>query len=288
MWDTAHPNLRVQREHLSGPGTAYIVIRIDRSWIFPSVQYVRNIVNKVGVRQGESRVPVVLDCSHIYTSDFSSALGAKAMAADFQRRDQPLIFLDIQESVKKTFDGAGHGEVVTADGSEELRTKMEGQSSLALKCSIIVFKLLRQIGNLICPFQSCFRDKKTMPMVTLGSYQIPVLLMPSPLEVRTLFLMYKRRQRTRFLTTKRRWDKLTREATRRTVKATLTKRTNFRSQILAPSAPSLFKKGSRDRSIRIQWCIGIFILSIHCGRILSLRTVALMTRKWEEKRQVLR
>jgi len=125
MWDTAHPNLRVQREHLSGPGTAYLVIRVDRSWIFPSVQYVRNIVNKVGVRQGEARVPVVLDCSHIYTSDFSSALGAKAMAADFERRDQPLIFLDIQESVKKTFDGAGHGQVVTADGSEELRTKME-------------------------------------------------------------------------------------------------------------------------------------------------------------------
>jgi len=125
MWDTAHPNLRVQREHLSGPGTAYIVIRVDRSWIFPSVQYVRNIVNKVGVRQGEARTPVVLDCSHIYTSDFSAALGSKAMAADFQRRDQPLFFLDIQESVKKIFDGAGHGEVVTVDGSEELRTKLE-------------------------------------------------------------------------------------------------------------------------------------------------------------------
>ena len=127
MWDTAHPNLRVQREHLSGPGTGYIVIRIDRSWIFPSVQYVRNIVNKVGVRQGEARVPVVLDCSHIYTSDFSSALGAKAMAADFMRRGQPLIFLDIQESVKRTFDGAGHGEVVSVDGSEELRSRMEGE-----------------------------------------------------------------------------------------------------------------------------------------------------------------
>ena len=126
MWDTAHPNLRVEREQLSGPGTAYIVIRVDRSWIFPSVQYVRNIVNKVGVRQGEARTPVVLDCSHIYTSDFSAALGSKAMAADFQRRDQPLIFLDIQESVKKIFDGAGHGEVVAIDGQEDLRQALIG------------------------------------------------------------------------------------------------------------------------------------------------------------------
>ena len=104
--------------------------------------------------------------------------------------------------------------------------------TLSLRISIIVFKLLRQIGNLICPFQSCFRDKKTMPMVTLGSYQIPVLLMPSLLEAHTRFLMYKRRRRTRYLTTKRRWDKWTPEAVHRTMMAI--KKTNIQFPTLSP------------------------------------------------------
>ncbi len=126
MYDTARPKLKVDREHLSGPGTTYIVVRIDRSFVFPSVGYVRNIVNKVGVRQGESTVPVVLDCSHIFTSDFTAAMGSKRMADDFRRREQPLFFLDMSPGVKATFDGAGHGHVEMVDGRDELREKMLG------------------------------------------------------------------------------------------------------------------------------------------------------------------
>jgi sodium-independent sulfate anion transporter 11 len=132
MWDTARPKLDVQREHLSGqPGTTYIVIRIDRSFVFPSVSYVRNIVNKVAVRQGESTVPVVFDCSRIYTSDFTAALGSKSMAADFKKRGQQIFFLDLNKSVQECYDGAGHGEVVAVEGRDELRAKLEGEGKFS-------------------------------------------------------------------------------------------------------------------------------------------------------------
>jgi solute carrier family 26 (sodium-independent sulfate anion transporter), member 11 len=43
----------------------------DRCLIFPSVDYVRNLVTKHGTRQG--MIPVVIDCSHIYGADFTAA-----------------------------------------------------------------------------------------------------------------------------------------------------------------------------------------------------------------------
>jgi len=42
----------------------------DRCLIFPSVDYVRNIIVKHSLKQN---LPVVIDCSHIYGADFTAA-----------------------------------------------------------------------------------------------------------------------------------------------------------------------------------------------------------------------
>ena len=42
----------------------------DRCLIFPSVDYVRNLVTKHSMKQA---IPVVIDCSHIYGADFTAA-----------------------------------------------------------------------------------------------------------------------------------------------------------------------------------------------------------------------
>ena len=42
----------------------------DRCLIFPSVDYMRNLVTKHSIRQA---IPVVIDCSHIYGADFTAA-----------------------------------------------------------------------------------------------------------------------------------------------------------------------------------------------------------------------
>lgn len=42
----------------------------DRCLIFPSTDYVRNLVTKHSIRQG---IPVVIDCSHIYGADYTAA-----------------------------------------------------------------------------------------------------------------------------------------------------------------------------------------------------------------------
>ena len=39
--------------------------------------WIRNQINKAGVQDGESRLPLVLDCAHISSADFTAAEGKK-------------------------------------------------------------------------------------------------------------------------------------------------------------------------------------------------------------------
>lgn len=54
-------------------GYEYLVITPDRSLVFPSVEYVRAVVTKAGLKQGLSSIPVVIDCRHIQGADFTAA-----------------------------------------------------------------------------------------------------------------------------------------------------------------------------------------------------------------------
>lgn len=49
------------------------MITPDRSLVFPSVEYVRGVVSKAGIKQALSKMPVVLDATHIQGADFTAA-----------------------------------------------------------------------------------------------------------------------------------------------------------------------------------------------------------------------
>lgn len=113
----------------------------DRCLIFPSVDYVRNIVTKYSIKQTN---PVVIDCSHIYGADFTAAkvilsqpqvgeliykvslahrLASRptkpqpplltgslsqvieSLTQDFSRRGQTLFFYNLKPSVVAVFEG---------------------------------------------------------------------------------------------------------------------------------------------------------------------------------------
>lgn len=74
----------------------------DRCLIFPSVDYVKNLVNKLGAK---SQVPVVIDCSHIYGADFTAATVVETLVADFTARHQMLVFYNLKPSVGQVFGG---------------------------------------------------------------------------------------------------------------------------------------------------------------------------------------
>lgn len=74
----------------------------DRCLIFPSVDYVRNLVTKHSIRQG---IAVVIDCSHIYGADYTAATVIDILTNDFVSRKQPLYFFNLKPSVSAVFEG---------------------------------------------------------------------------------------------------------------------------------------------------------------------------------------
>lgn len=80
------------------------MITPDRCLIFPSVDYVRNLVTKQSIKQG---LPVVIDCSHIYGADYTAATVIETISQDFAKREQSLFFYNLKPSVCAVFEGLG-------------------------------------------------------------------------------------------------------------------------------------------------------------------------------------
>jgi solute carrier family 26 (sodium-independent sulfate anion transporter), member 11 len=78
------------------------MITPDRCLIFPSVDYVRNLINKQGLR---NHIPIVIDCSFVYGTDFTASTVMKSLTSDFSQRKQPLFFYNLKPSVCAVFEG---------------------------------------------------------------------------------------------------------------------------------------------------------------------------------------
>ncbi|XP_037911072.1 sodium-independent sulfate anion transporter [Hermetia illucens] len=101
LYHAARPNITV--ETLTTPGGAeYLMITPDRCLIFPSVDYVRNLVTKHSLRQN---LPVVIDCTHVYGADFTAATVIENLTQDFSKRGQHLFFYNLKPSVCTVFEG---------------------------------------------------------------------------------------------------------------------------------------------------------------------------------------
>lgn len=93
------------------------MITPDRCLIFPSVDYVRNLVNKQSIKKN---LPVVIDCSHIYGADFTAARVVENITKDFAMRNQPLFFYNLKSSVCATFEGLAPVDFIVFYREEQL------------------------------------------------------------------------------------------------------------------------------------------------------------------------
>lgn len=88
-------------------GVEYLIITPDRCLMFPSVDYVRRLVTKCAA---SSSVPVVLECTHIYSADYTAAKSIEQLTADFHARRQPLYFYNVKPSVCSIFEAVAKPE----------------------------------------------------------------------------------------------------------------------------------------------------------------------------------
>lgn len=102
LYNAARPKIYME-EKITPSGKKYFLIIPDRCIIFPSADYVRTIINKQSMY---TRTPIVLDCTHCYTADYTSAKAIGSMLKDFKDRKQCLYFLNLKSSIAKVLRGA--------------------------------------------------------------------------------------------------------------------------------------------------------------------------------------
>ncbi|XP_018575202.1 sodium-independent sulfate anion transporter-like [Anoplophora glabripennis] len=122
LYATARPSVHVEKVTGSSgsDGCDYLVITPDRSLTFPSVEYVRALVSKAGVKQGSSSIPVVIDARHIQGADFTAAKGIKSLIEDFHKRNQPILFYNLKPRVISIFQGVQPKDFVYCQTYAEL------------------------------------------------------------------------------------------------------------------------------------------------------------------------
>ncbi|XP_063703592.1 sodium-independent sulfate anion transporter-like [Culicoides brevitarsis] len=102
LYHAARPKIHMEKR-CTPKATKYLLITPDRCLIFPSVDYVRNLINKQGIKL---QTPVVIDCTHIYGADYTAAKAIEMLLQDFESRNQPIYFLNLKPSVANVFEGA--------------------------------------------------------------------------------------------------------------------------------------------------------------------------------------
>jgi len=121
LYASARPSVHVER-HRTDWGCEYLIITPDRSLVFPSVEYVRSTVRKIGVKHGSSSIPVVIDSRHVQGVDFTAAKGVKSLIDDFVYRNQPLLFYNLKPSVVEVFQAMQPVKFLHCDTEQQLHT----------------------------------------------------------------------------------------------------------------------------------------------------------------------
>ncbi|XP_053999085.1 sodium-independent sulfate anion transporter [Hylaeus anthracinus] len=130
LYHAARPKISVEKL-TTRHGIEYLMLTPDRCLIFPSVDYVRNLVTKYSRRAGSVTTPVVIDCSHIYGADFTAATVIETLTRDFAMRGQPLFFYNLKPSVYAVFEGvASPSDFVVYYSQEKLDNLLKGKGYL--------------------------------------------------------------------------------------------------------------------------------------------------------------
>ncbi|XP_023344261.1 sodium-independent sulfate anion transporter [Eurytemora carolleeae] len=102
IYAAARPKIAVNMRKIEGVDQEYLYICPDQGIIFPSVTYVRNLINKAALKQAGPEIPVVIDCSKINNVDFTAAEGFHAMIADMGKRNTEIYWLNPSPSAAHT------------------------------------------------------------------------------------------------------------------------------------------------------------------------------------------
>ncbi|XP_050432664.1 sodium-independent sulfate anion transporter-like isoform X2 [Adelges cooleyi] len=129
LYHAARPKILIE-VHKTRDGISYLMVTPDRCLVFPSVDYVRNLVVKHSLKRD---LPVVIDCSHIYGADFTAAKVIEILTKDFSKRGQALFFYNLKPSVVAVFEGVQPKDFFTYYHRHELDVLLKTQAQKSMQ-----------------------------------------------------------------------------------------------------------------------------------------------------------
>ncbi|GBP82785.1 Sodium-independent sulfate anion transporter [Eumeta japonica] len=123
LYPSARPQLHAQIL-LSASGINYLLVTVGNSLYFPSVEYIRQYVERAAKKQADCRMPVVIDCRYVLGADFTAAKGLCALSSSLSSRGQPVMLLAPRENVAAVFAGAG-SSIVLVMSNDKLEQTLE-------------------------------------------------------------------------------------------------------------------------------------------------------------------
>ena len=89
------------------------------------MSYIRNLVSKAAIKQGQSKMMVVIDCSHMSQADFTAAEGFHAMLEDFKSRHQQVYWQAANQGVVATLRAIVGEDLKVISGPVELASNRQ-------------------------------------------------------------------------------------------------------------------------------------------------------------------
>lgn len=146
LYPSARPSLLVEKVMLQS-GLEYLLVTPGNSLYFPAIDFIRASVGRAGVKEGSSHLPVIVDCRYVLGADFTAAKGIAALIDDFNKRQQPIYFLNPHPSVVSVFKGANLEEFIHICSPEELERTLKDEPDSKSKTKSLELKEIHTVSN---------------------------------------------------------------------------------------------------------------------------------------------
>ncbi|KAK7868450.1 hypothetical protein R5R35_011203 [Gryllus longicercus] len=124
LW--ARPNIDV--EICKSPvGGEYLIVTPDIGLPYAAVDFLRTEVCRVGEIQGAGILPVAINFKNVKSFDFTTSMGIDSLLKDFEKRGQPLIFLNMKPQDVEMIHNANVKMMQYCHSEEELEDLLFGE-----------------------------------------------------------------------------------------------------------------------------------------------------------------
>merc|ERR1739845_201677 len=119
LYSSARPNIRIDT-YKDSSNIDYIWITPDRSLIYSSINYVRNVISREISQVKDPYSAAVIDCSQITSIDFTTAKGFKALIDEHKHHKKSVLFYNPNSLCTHTLVGALTNDIVIINSIDNL------------------------------------------------------------------------------------------------------------------------------------------------------------------------